>query len=657
MSQAVSKHGGGFPLLGYSPPRIVDEILDTAQRVMLFGQPGIGKSTLSARLGHLLRDAGQDPACLGADPGSPGFGVPGALCLGEWRDDSWTLTDMEALCSLDAGRYRLPLVSALIRLLQRFHQVGPLIVDAPGVVRGGVGAELLAAIVEAAAIDAVLVLAREGEPLPLQRELECLPCRVYRLNAAEEARRPGKKARARNRTRLWDSYLEQSVARRIAFPEVPLIGMPPPLDQASAWVGRQVALLEEGRTLALGEVLAMEEDGLRLRTPPVQAGRPVLLVRDAQRSEDGLLNQAKPGVPPVNWYVPPADIMHRPDAAAAGGPRPVVSMGIAHASLINGVFGDPLLHLRLRHQRRSLLFDLGEAGRLPGRIAHQVSDVFISHAHIDHIAGFLWLLRSRIGDLPACRVFGPAGVAEHLWGLMCGIHWDRIGENGPIFDITEVAGDQLEHFRIQAGKATKARLGKETLRDGLLLDEPAFRVRTVTLDHGIPVLAFAFEPRNQFNVRKEQLMKRQLQPGPWLNALKQRLAAGEIDAAIQLPDGRMASVAELSGALIKVSSGQKLVYATDLADSAENRERLNALAQGTHTLFCEAAFTQAHAEQARHTSHLTARACGEIAVAANVERLVPFHFSRRYETEPGLIYREVLAACPRAMVPWRETVG
>ncbi len=77
--------------------------------------------------------------------------------------------------------------------------------------------------------------------------------------------------------------------------------------------------------------------------------------------------------------------------------------------------------------------------------------------------------------------------------------------------------------------------------------------------------------------------------------------------------------------------------------------------QGAHTLFCEASFTQAHGEQARRTSHLTARACGEIAVAAAAERLVPFHFSRRYETDPGQVYREVLAACPRSMVPQRET--
>ena len=66
--------------------------------------------------------------------------------------------------------------------------------------------------------------------------------------------------------------------------------------------------------------------------------------------------------------------------------------------------------------------------------------------------------------------------------------------------------------------------------------------------------------------------------------------------------------------------------------------------------FVEAPFCEADAEQAARTGHLTARACGEIAAAAGVERLAPFHFSHRYQNEADRVYAEVKAACQNGSV-------
>ncbi len=100
-----------------------------------------------------------------------------------------------------------------------------------------------------------------------------------------------------------------------------------------------------------------------------------------------------------------------------------------------------------------------------------------------------------------------------------------------------------------------------------------------------------------------------------------------------------------------MTPGKKLVYATDLADTADNRERLQGLARNAHTLFCEAPFSEAHAANARKNGHLTTRAAGEIATAARVSRLVPFHFSRRYSDDPQRLYDELKAACSRVALP------
>ena len=94
-----------------------------------------------------------------------------------------------------------------------------------------------------------------------------------------------------------------------------------------------------------------------------------------------------------------------------------------------------------------------------------------------------------------------------------------------------------------------------------------------------------------------------------------------------------------------------MVYATDLADTKANRTALSALAHKADIFFCEASFLETDIEQARRTGHLTARTCGEIATCADVKQLVPFHFSRRYETKPEAVYLEISAACSRVIMP------
>ncbi|HEX7081519.1 MAG TPA: MBL fold metallo-hydrolase [Gammaproteobacteria bacterium] len=618
----------------------IERTLEAGGRVLLAGAPGTGKSTLAAEWAVRFAAAGVSLACVGCDPGSPAFGPPGAICLGEWRDEGWALVDLEPLCTLDAARFRLPLVQAVRRLLERTRP-GALLIDMSGAIRGVPGAELLAGVAAAARADLVVLLERDGRVPEVERLLAALTGQVERRCGSEAARAPSKPERARRRTALWNAYLEDAVAERwLDLEGLVLAGMPPSREAPGAWRGRQVALLDGSGCAGFGEIVGSEGTAVRVRLCGAEVPATGLLVRDAQRGPEGLLGTAPPPAERVRARAARSPGRNRDEVAER---REALQLGPFVATLVNGVFGDPLLLVRVRHGR-TLLFDLGEADRLGARTAHRVTDVFITHAHIDHIGGFFWLLRARIGDFPACRLYGPPGLAANVSGMVNGVHWDRAGEGAPRFDVAELHPDgRVRRFAVKAGESRARETGETELTDGILVDEPAFRVRAAMLDHRTPILAFALESAREISVRKERLAALGLPAGPWLARLKHEIAAGREDETVELPGGERRTVRALADALVTVARGTKLAYATDLADTADNRRKLADLARGADALFCEATFREADAHKAERTAHLTTRACAEIAAAAEVERLVPFHFSRRYESDADAVYRELRA--------------
>ncbi|GGX41717.1 Clp1/GlmU family protein [Saccharospirillum salsuginis] len=612
----------------YDPDGLI-EGLEDGTRLMVFGDPGSGKSRLCADLADALLHIGRECLCVNADPASPAFGPPGTLSLGRRQREQWQVLRREALCTLDAGRFRLPLCQIVTRLMD-FADDRPVLIDAPGLTRGIAAAELLPALVDAAGVDHLVVLGQPGT-LPLPDELAALPCAITRMRSHPDARQPTTPERRNQRSQRWNAFLAQCEPRTFNLDHSRVTGTPPPRFAPQAWVGRQIAVLDRGHTVALGEVRSL--DGNR-PTAWLDNSAPgdTLLIRNAVRKADRTLGTAAEPVSRGKTRAPvllgePNQPMH-------------FTVGRLNATLHNGVFGDPMLEVSFNTRQHCVLFDLGEAGHLPARLAHRVSDVFFSHAHFDHIGGFPWLLRARLLPLPACRLYGPPGLAQHIASWIGGVRWDRIGEQAPEFHIQEVHGDRIEHYRIVTGGPLQHQATSD-LHNGLLLSESGFRVRTVTLDHDIPVLAYALEHANKLSIRETALRDMKQPPGPWLGDLKQAVQHNRMDETLTLPDGTEHTVRTLADRLVEQTPGETLVYATDLADTQANRTALIGLARGADAFVCEAPFLQADREQARSTQHLTARACGEIAAAAGVKRLVPFHFSKRYKKDAGAVYREI----------------
>ncbi len=319
--------------------------------------------------------------------------------------------------------------------------------------------------------------------------------------------------------------------------------------------------------------------------------------------------------------------------------------------LVNDVFSDPVVWVRFRHRRRGLLFDLGTIDALSNRSLLALSEVFVSHCHMDHFYGFDRLLRVILARTERLRLFGPPGFIERVWHRLQGYLWNLVGDypRDQWIEVAEWDGARLvwSRFSLRSAFQLIERWG-EDCRDGVLWREPGFRVRAALLDHGTPVLAFALEEDQHVNVWKSRLDALRLLPGPWLQCLKDAVLAGEdphTPIEVLLPDGvRHYPLGWLSEQVLQVVPGMRLAYVVDCRDSSANGERIVDLARGADYLFIETPFLAKEAAMAAAKAHLTARRAGELAREAGVARVVPMHVSRRHEGEAERIYAEVVEA-------------
>jgi ribonuclease Z len=326
---------------------------------------------------------------------------------------------------------------------------------------------------------------------------------------------------------------------------------------------------------------------------------------------------------------------------------------LLHPALVNTRFGDPVLYLETLFEKRAILFDLGDITALPPRKIHRVEHVFVTHAHIDHFIGFDLLLRLLVGREKIVRIFGPDGFIDRVGHKLHSYEWNLVDRFvcDLVFEVTEVNATgpaRAARFRLKDAFIEEKLDGKFP-PNGVLYSEPAFLVSATVLEHRIPCLAFALQERLHVNIWKTRLTELNLPVGPWLRELKRAVIDGvPDDHMIEVPASKVLPARAVPlGALrtvLTVTAGQKIGYVTDAADTPANRQAIVDLVRGADLLFIESAFAEADTALARQRAHLTTRAAGEIARAASVRRVEPFHFSPRYEGEEQSMVAEVLDA-------------
>lgn len=302
--------------------------------------------------------------------------------------------------------------------------------------------------------------------------------------------------------------------------------------------------------------------------------------------------------------------------------------------VVNEPFSDPLLLLDFRFGGRAILFDLGDLQALSPREVLRASHVFVSHMHMDHFSGFDRLLGLSLYRDKQVHIVGPPGMADAVEAKLRAYTWNLLDERSRDFSI--VASDWTEGgFVAEAvfrARNAFARIDRPRRTPRFLLEDPEFTIEAVTLDHGIPCLAFAFQERMRVNVHKAQLDALGLPVGPWLTDAK-RAARSAADAATEFAPivGRMVTLGELLRRRALVTApGQRIVYATDLAFHPCNVARLCALTRGADRLFIEGGYLEQDRELAATKKHLTAAQAGEIARRAGAISAQQLHLSPRY---------------------------
>lgn len=318
-------------------------------------------------------------------------------------------------------------------------------------------------------------------------------------------------------------------------------------------------------------------------------------------------------------------------------------------ALVNDPLGDPGLMIRFRYEKRVLLFDLGDLSAVSHADLLKVSHVFVSHTHIDHFIGFDRLLRMVFGRGKVLTLYGPKNFIANVAGKLAGFTWnlvDRYNESITL-QVKEVHEDHMQCATFRAADRFQRSDEKvEPLQDSVILDEPAFAMHCAILEHRTPCLGFALKEKFHVNIKKDQLVRLNFRPGPWLNELKRGVFEGAPESqmipVLLAGSGKTEdrSLGYLKKALVEITPGQKIAYVVDTVFNEENNARIVGLVKDADVFFCESPFVAEEEERARDRCHLTARQAGLLARQAGVKQLRVFHFSARHTHQTALLYQQ-----------------
>ncbi len=296
---------------------------------------------------------------------------------------------------------------------------------------------------------------------------------------------------------------------------------------------------------------------------------------------------------------------------------------------VNDPFDDPCVYIRIMREKRALLFDIGDISNLSQGELLKITDVFVTHTHIDHFIGFDYLLRAILKRNTPLKIYGPSNIIDCIEGKLKGYTWNHIKEYPIKIYVHEVKDNVIYSYLFDAENTFQKKQIGISKFNGLLIDEPLFKVKAIQLNHQIPCLGFILEENFHININKALLTERGLPVGPWLSELKEAIRLNKgLNTEFNI-NGNKYKLEDLID-IASITRGQKISYITDVAPEEENILKIIDFVRESDVLYCEAYFMKKDKEQAIERFHLTSDITGRIARDACIKELIPIHFSPRY---------------------------
>jgi ribonuclease Z len=298
-----------------------------------------------------------------------------------------------------------------------------------------------------------------------------------------------------------------------------------------------------------------------------------------------------------------------------------------------------------------ILFDCGEGllDSIKQSDLKNIDYLFLSHLHIDHVAGFDYFFRRNFDRDKPVFIFGPEQTINIIHNRLQGYIWNWVEDLPGEFYVTEISENKTyppDRQTKQSVFFTKEGFEKDhtvdvsnELKDKMpLVDNDDFAVTSVILNHSIPSLAYKLIEKQRMEIKADRLSELNLHPGPWLEEVRNFKHKEEDNITI---DGKSFKFKFLREKLLEPKEFDSIVYLTDFIFDEKAKTEAVKIMEGCKVAVCESQYQSKDEVLAKKNFHLTSLQAALLARDANIGKLILFHISDRYRLE--IDYKNILA--------------